>query len=520
MGKTHGRFVWLFVAAALIVSPTKAVSKQSEELCAHADKPAAAEPKNRAESVAAIMARLGLGKGSVIADVGAGGGQDTWVFAEIVGETGSVIAEEIVTGPVESLKKEADGRGLPQVHALLGGEDDPCLPADSVDLVFLHYVYHHLTKPREMLQGIWRGLKPGGFLVVVDQRRGTLQDWVPRNVRGKEHHWIAEATVVREAREEGFVFVGCAEECWHAASNFVLILARPKTLKAPGRDPDPFQPLLVEKSSRLFLPISGAYRHPVFVALGEARQLIPPILGRSAGDALDIVLEEWATQKDERPFLAPNISLPSVLTRNGDPGLGPELIDAVFFLDSYHLLFHAETLLAKIGEKLSPTGAVYLLDREAEEAISRREASHRRKIRPETVIQEMKEAGFFMWFRGPRPAKDRFLMVFGKRNPQAFSPEVDPFVGGPEFQGPLADWLMENYWRLRGLKTVDGRFVRFAAQGREGPVEVVPVGSPHEQSWEIPKEKVVLDFEKKDNSYWLVDYRSSELRRQTSESGL
>jgi hypothetical protein len=35
-------------------------------------------------------------------------------------------------------------------------------------------------------------------------------------------------------------------------------------------------------------------------------------------------------------------------------------------------------------------------------------------IEPETVEREMAEAGFHLWFRGPRPARDRFLLVFGK----------------------------------------------------------------------------------------------------------
>jgi hypothetical protein len=120
--------------------------------------------------------------------------------------------------------------------------------------------------------------------------------------------------------------------------------------------------------------------------------------------------------------------MPSVLTEQGDPHLpgvatakpgyaltkpgGP--IDAVFFLDSYHLLFHGETLLAKLHEKLLPTGCVYILDRRARRPLSRREASHRRMIEPKVAIQEMTEAGFHLWSDNPRPAPDRFLLVFGK----------------------------------------------------------------------------------------------------------
>jgi len=449
------------VAPPCTIHEAKDTPGASKKMCS-------TRPNNRTESVRAIVSYLGLGKGSVVADIGAGNGRDTWVFAKIVGEKGIVFAEEIVKNKVKSLEAEAKKKGLNQVRAVLGCADDPCLPPSAVDLAFLHYVYHHLAKPREMLRGIWRSLRPGSHLVVVDRRKGTLRDWVPRNLREKKHYWIAETTVVREAREEGFAFITCAEQCWHTKDEFVLIFRRPEQMKGTAHDPDPFLPIQINKCSHLFLPLGRPYRHPVFVALGEARKLMGPILENSSGEGLDIVLEEWATQKEERPPLPPNVSLHSVLTESGDPHLEDKRIDAVFFLDSYHLLFHGKTLLAKIYEKLSPTGCVYVLDRKTDKSLSRREASHHRRIQPKTVSQEMSEAGFFLWFRGPQPADDRFLLIFGKDRPEKVQPKNDPFIGGPEIPEPLGQWLEKNYWRLRGLKTNDGRFFLLRTSGKKG----------------------------------------------------
>ena len=42
-------------------------------------------------------------------------------------------------------------RRLLQVQAVLGRADAPCLPPNAVDLAFMRQVYHHFTKPREML---------------------------------------------------------------------------------------------------------------------------------------------------------------------------------------------------------------------------------------------------------------------------------------------------------------------------------------------------------------------------------
>ena len=468
-----------------------------------------ARPKSRAESLRAILSRLGVGEGSVVADVGAGRGGDTWVFAEIVGEEGTVFSQEILENSVKAIKKAAEQKGLPQVRAVLGKSDAPCLPPDSVDVAYMHYVYHHMAKPRPMLRGIWRCLKPGGYFVVVDRHRGTLRDWVERSRREKKHWFIAETTVVREAREEGFAFADCPDDCWHEKDPFVLIFQRPKALDGPGRDPDAFQPLPLERASRLLLPLRRKYERPVFVALGEARQLMGPILRNASGQGLEIVLEEWATQKDERPPLPGDVSLPSVLTEKGDPRLGPEPMDVVFFLDSYHLLFHGKTLLGKMYERLGPAGCVYVLDRKAEKPLSHREASHRRKIRPETIKQEMAEAGFFLWFEGPRPAADRFLLVFGKRDAEQIRPEEDPFVAGPQIRLMPEQWLRENGWRLRGLQTVDGKFVPFSGRGRRAKPEVVSPASDEKRILSVPGERLRLVFEKKGDGYALTDCQSS-----------
>ncbi len=378
-------------------------------------KPRAKEdPQVRARSLGRIAEHLQIDQGSVIADIGAGAGRDTWVFAQIVGSEGKVYSVEIASKRVESLKAEVQRRELSQIQPILSKPDDPCLPPDSVDMAFMHHVYHHVTEPQAMLQGIWRGLKPGGYLVVVDQRLGTLVDWVPREQRGPKHFWIAETTVVREARENGFRFVEYAEPLWHVREAFVLVFQRPEDLQAPDRDPDPLPPIAADTLRQLLPETGQTYRRVAFVALGPGRELIGPYLAANPCQAIDIVLEEWATQRDERPALPPGVELPSVLTDRGDPQLGSEPLDAVYFLDTYHLLFHGPTLLSRLRQRLTDTGRVYILDRQAPSVIPHREASHRRMIAAEKVQQQMQEAGFTLVREGMKPAENRFLLVFKK----------------------------------------------------------------------------------------------------------
>lgn len=413
------RFDRLLAAAACGMFLLSAASAQETTPQAQPKRAAAKrkdDSKARAASLRRLADRLEVRPGATVADVGAGKGRDAWVFAEAVGEQGCVYAVEIDQNDVKTIESEAESRGLKQVRPVLGKSDDPGLPEDSIDLAFMRYVYHHLGKPREMLRGIWKALKPGGYYVVVDRHKGTLVDWVPRARREKKHYWLAETTVVREAREEGFRFVGFGEHEWNANDDtFVLIMQRPTEAGQCGQDSDPLPPIEAPLASALLAASQESCERIAFVALGEGRKLIKPVMDKCQGEAIDIVLEEWATQKDERPKAPDGVKLPSVLTEKGDPQLPDQKLDAVYFLDAYHLLFHGEALLPALRELLKEDGRIYVLDRIAPEEIPHREASHRRMIAPQTVKAEMSAFGFQLKSSTALSSPTRFLLVFGKR---------------------------------------------------------------------------------------------------------
>jgi predicted methyltransferase len=473
-----------------------------------ASKPDRPEAKDRAAKLVALLAHLKIGPGAKIADIGAGSGVDTWTFAEVVGPTGTVYAEEITPKLIQGLQEGAKKRNLPQVQPVLGREDAPMLPQETLDLAYMRFVYHHVSRPREMLLGIWRALKPGGYFVVVDRHRGTLRDWVPREARKDKHYWIAETTVVRDAREAGFAFVACGEEFCESKEPFLLIFQRPKELKEPLCDPDAPLPFKEKDGYRHLLPLSGQYQRPVFIALGESREWFGPILRSSGGQGLDVVLEEWATYKEERPPLPPGVALPASLTKSGNPRLEGPPIDVVFFLDTYHLLFHGKTLLAQLHERLVPAGCVYVLDRVASAPLGRCEASHHRRIDPETVKQDLTAAGFHFWAAGPPPAADRFLLLFTKEKPEAILLESDPLVGGPELACPPQEWLNLHCWRLRGLRTSQGKLVRLANSAGRKPAEKLPgETAAGREIWRLPGEQLALVFRKTEKGYILDEIR-------------
>lgn len=72
---------------------------------------------------------------------------------------------------------------------ILCGQDDVRLPPASIDAAFICDTYHHFEFPATSLASIYRALKPGGQVVVVDFERvpGVSSDWTLDHVRaGKE----------------------------------------------------------------------------------------------------------------------------------------------------------------------------------------------------------------------------------------------------------------------------------------------------------------------------------------------
>jgi len=113
------RLSGLLLAGLLIVAPALPsaageapgkVAGKAAEKCKTRGK---GKTQQRAESLRTIAEHLEVGPGSVIADIGAGKGRDTWTFADVVGESGSVFAEEIDEGKTKAIEKEASERDLP-----------------------------------------------------------------------------------------------------------------------------------------------------------------------------------------------------------------------------------------------------------------------------------------------------------------------------------------------------------------------------------------------------------------------
>jgi protein-L-isoaspartate O-methyltransferase len=118
-----------------------------------------------------LVEALGLKRGEIVADVGAGSGYFSWRMARKVGDTGTVYAVEIQQEFLDLLMINMRKRKVGDiVKPVLGNVQDPKLPEAGVDLILLVDVYHEFDYPYEMAQAMIRALKPGGRLVLVEYR--------------------------------------------------------------------------------------------------------------------------------------------------------------------------------------------------------------------------------------------------------------------------------------------------------------------------------------------------------------
>jgi SAM-dependent methyltransferase len=154
------------------------------------------DPKrDRNLQIGRVMDVLGLKEGSNVADIGAGSGWFTVRAARRVGSSGRVYAVEINRDYLKYISARAERENLSNVRTVLGKEDNPFLPQQSVDAVLILKTYHEIAQPVRLLKHLRQSMRSGARLGIID-RNGTGDD-----------HGLDRDTVVSEARRAGFELV-------------------------------------------------------------------------------------------------------------------------------------------------------------------------------------------------------------------------------------------------------------------------------------------------------------------------
>jgi predicted methyltransferase len=162
---------------------------------------------------AAMLTFLAIAPDMRVAELGAGGGYSTELFARAVGRGGMVFAQDTPNWDGPALKKTWEMRlerpPLRNTRHFLRQWDDPLPPdAKELDAVYAVAVYHDVIAEKydtgKMNQAVFAALKHGGTYAIIDNsaRPGAGAADVERL------HRIDEQLVRDEVQRAGFRFAG------------------------------------------------------------------------------------------------------------------------------------------------------------------------------------------------------------------------------------------------------------------------------------------------------------------------
>ncbi|HZX95672.1 MAG TPA: methyltransferase domain-containing protein [Myxococcales bacterium] len=149
-----------------------------------------------------VVRALGLQRGQVACDIGAGPGYFALRIARAVGEDGGVYAVDVEPRILEALRKRLQPTGLRNVTPVLALSDDSLLPPRACDLILIVDTYHHFPDGPAYLRRLGRALKPGGRIVNIDFHKRELP------VGPAPDHKLTREEFLQQAAAAGFALVG------------------------------------------------------------------------------------------------------------------------------------------------------------------------------------------------------------------------------------------------------------------------------------------------------------------------
>jgi ubiquinone/menaquinone biosynthesis C-methylase UbiE len=129
-----------------------------------------------------VMDLADIRPGMTVADIGAGEGYYTVRLAERVGADGRVLAQDISREALDRLGRRVEKERLENISIKFGDADNPQLPPDSFDRIFMVHMYHEVTEPYAFLWNMWPALNADGQIVVVESDRPVGRHGLPHTV--------------------------------------------------------------------------------------------------------------------------------------------------------------------------------------------------------------------------------------------------------------------------------------------------------------------------------------------------
>jgi len=158
-----------------------------------------------------LIEALELTEGSVVADIGAGEGEQTIELAQYIGSEGHIYSTELGEESVQDLQRSVESSELTNITVLEGHPERTNLKIECCDVIYWRRGYHHIGNPPSFNASLYESLKPGGRLAIIDfAPRGDEAE--PGARAEGDQHGVTPETVISEITDAGFDLIDTQDE--------------------------------------------------------------------------------------------------------------------------------------------------------------------------------------------------------------------------------------------------------------------------------------------------------------------
>jgi ubiquinone/menaquinone biosynthesis C-methylase UbiE len=155
--------------------------------------------REQEEKVSKLIENLELLPSDTIADIGAGSGYHTFKMAPYLSQ-GRVYAVDIQEEMLDVIAYRSDNSDQTNVSIIKSSETSLYMGERTINKALLVDVYHEFSHPKEIMTSLYKAMKPGGKVYLVEYRGEDL------TIPIKAIHKMTESQAILEMRAVGFRF--------------------------------------------------------------------------------------------------------------------------------------------------------------------------------------------------------------------------------------------------------------------------------------------------------------------------